>query len=158
MKILISYFYQIRNMSPNMIPLSTACGDPAWFHNFKEDKNYQFKDKRGVWNGARAEIFSPSEVYCADGGCCKGCSKNPETCDFLKNYLEYLRSLDFYTEWDHFKGICEQALLVGITNPIPVLIVHEAPTNKCSERGPLIQWFKENGYELKEFNKDEIYN
>lgn len=32
MKILISYFYQIRFFKPNMIPLSTAAFDPKWFH------------------------------------------------------------------------------------------------------------------------------
>ena len=33
MKIRISYFYQVRNFKPNMIPMSTAISDPAWFHD-----------------------------------------------------------------------------------------------------------------------------
>lgn len=32
MKILTSYFYQIRNFKPYQIPLSTAISDPAWYH------------------------------------------------------------------------------------------------------------------------------
>ena len=32
MKFYISYFYQIRNFSPNMIPISTTVSDPDWFH------------------------------------------------------------------------------------------------------------------------------
>lgn len=39
--------------------------------------------------------------------------------------------------------------------PIMVLIVHEAPNNPCSERWPLIKWFNEHGYDLKEFNKNQ---
>ena len=29
MKLRLSYFYQIRNFKPNMIPMSTAMSDPA---------------------------------------------------------------------------------------------------------------------------------
>ena len=35
---------------------------------------------------------------------------------------------------------------------IIVLIVYEAPNNKCSERGPLQIWFNENGVKLEEWN------
>ena len=42
-----SYFYQIRNFKPNMIPLSTALWDPKWFHKNK-GHSFQFKDKNGV--------------------------------------------------------------------------------------------------------------
>ena len=31
MKIYTSYFYQIRNFKPNMIPVSTAISDPFWY-------------------------------------------------------------------------------------------------------------------------------
>lgn len=30
-KIYTSYFYQIRNFTPNIIPVSTALSDPAWY-------------------------------------------------------------------------------------------------------------------------------
>jgi len=33
MKVRISYFYQIRNFKTNMIPMSTALSDPAWYHD-----------------------------------------------------------------------------------------------------------------------------
>lgn len=32
-----------------------------------------------------------------------------------------------------------------------VLVVYEKPDNPCSERGGLIEWFKENGINLEEF-------
>ena len=58
MKFYTSYFYQIRNFTPNMIPLSTACGDPLWFHKGM-DNGYTFFDKNGVINGLRAEMLHP---------------------------------------------------------------------------------------------------
>ena len=48
MKIMTSYFYQIRFFKPYMIPLSTAKWDPKWFHR-NQGQNYQFKDKNGEW-------------------------------------------------------------------------------------------------------------
>ena len=45
MQIMTSYFYQVRFMKPNMIPLSTALSDPQWFHKGTYDKTIQFKDK-----------------------------------------------------------------------------------------------------------------
>ncbi len=40
--------------------------------------------------------------------------------------------------------------------PIVVLIFHEKYDNPCSERWAVQQWFKENGMEIKEFNKEII--
>ena len=55
-----SYFYQIRNFTPNMIPLSTACGDPAWYHAGR-DKNFVYFDNNKVCNGLRAEMLHPDK-------------------------------------------------------------------------------------------------
>ena len=52
-KVYTSYFYQIRNMRPGDLAFSTALGDPKWFHDFTNDKQYKFIDKRGVLNGLR---------------------------------------------------------------------------------------------------------
>ena len=46
MKLAISYFYQIRNFKPNMIPVSTARWDPKWYHDGK-GAEYNFIDKNG---------------------------------------------------------------------------------------------------------------
>ena len=74
MKFYTSYFYQIRNFTPNMIPLSTACGDPLWFHKGM-DNSYTFFDKNGVINGLRAEMLHPDNSC---SGLCEGmaCSRN----------------------------------------------------------------------------------
>ena len=154
MKIMTSYFYQIRNMTPNMIPLSTAVWDPKWFHQ-KKGQSYQFKDKNGVWNGLRADPFAPGETC---EGLCRGpenCNPpNPQDCAFLKTYRAQLDKLDFDEIMNRFENIA--AAVQETENfeeePIVVLIFHEKYDNPCSERWPVIAWFKDHGIHTEEFN------
>lgn len=53
MKIRTSYFYQIRNFLPHMIPISTALGDPDWYKPPIGEEYYI--DKRGIVCGLRYE-------------------------------------------------------------------------------------------------------
>lgn len=154
MKIMTSYFYQIRFMKPNYIPLSTAKWDPKWFYK-NQHQGYQWKDKNGVWNGLRAEPFVPG-AEC--DGLCHGretCNAyGPQTCSFLKAYRRQLDKLDFneiLTRFQHIGTAIQKA--EGFTEePIYVLIVHEAYDNPCSERWVIQDWFKDNNYNIKEFN------
>ena len=155
MKILISYFYQIRFFKPNMIPLSTACWDPLWYHNFTRDYNYVFKDKRNVYNGLRADpLHIPYEVEHECGT--DLCSKEPDKCIFMQKYKQYIYSLNFQDIYKRCKRIGNYIKNIEKfkEEPIIVLIVYETPTNPCSERIILKQWFKDNNYELEEFNKE----
>ena len=156
MQIMTSYFYQIRFFTPNMIPLSTAVWDPRWYHQNTGDQKYQWKDKNGVWNGLRAEPFAPGPLcdnlcrgpeYC-DGG-------DPMKCAFLRTYRTQLDQLDF-------KDIIKLIYTIGNAvqeregfeeEPIVVLIVHEATSNPCSERRVIQEWFRDNGYPIKEFQR-----
>ena len=103
MKILTSYFYQIRNFKPNMIPLSTCISDPKWFHN-NRDINYYFKDKNNVYNGLRAEPFVPTMAW---GECCgpKNCLYKPDKCKFLREYSEQINKLDFKEMIERFNSL-----------------------------------------------------
>ena len=154
MKILTSYFYQIRNMKQNYIPLSTAVWDPKWFHQGKGN-GYQWKDKNGVWNGLRAEPFVPGE---ACEGLCRGpetcMAYSPQTCSFLKTYYNQLEQLDFQEIISRFETLGNQIKEIeGFKEePILVLIFHEKYDNPCSERWPVQEWFKEHGYPIEEFN------
>lgn len=154
MKIYTSYFYQIRNFSKNMIPVSTAKWDPAYFHDFTGDYNYIFKDKRGIYNGIRAEIFlMPDDYQCECGPSCL--NHNPQNCNFLKDYKAHLDTLDFQYVLNELERIGNkvQELESFKEEPIIVLIVYETPGNPCSERSPLQKWFQENGIQVKEFKK-----
>ena len=137
-----------------MIPVSTAKWDPRWFHDFTGDYNYIFKDKRGIYNGIRAEIFLMPDGYQCD--CGPDClNHNPQNCNFLKDYKAHLDTLDFQYVLNELERIGNkiQKLEGFEKEPIIVLIVYETPSNPCSERGPLQKWFQENGIEVKEFKK-----
>lgn len=153
MEIRISYFYQIRNFKPYMIPVSAACFDPKWYHDFK-GKDYTFLDKRGIINGLRCEELHPDDR-------CQGlCSGNPncifkeEKCDFLKQYRQQLEELDF----NSFINRCKNSIkkiknqLKIKQDLILVFIVYEAPNNPCSERQVLIDYFNSKGIDCKELD------
>jgi len=148
----ISYFYKIRFFTPDMLPLSTAVWDPKWYHNFK-DQRYIFKDKNGVYNGLRVEMLNPEK--CNASGCpCEFQKKglNGE-CSFIKSYKKGLREVNFLGLMNRCNKTIEKIKEKDGTqiNSI-VFIVHETPNNPCSERSALIDYFKEHGIDLKEWN------
>lgn len=155
MKIYTSYFYQVRNFTPDMVPVSTALSDPSWYHAF-QGKSHVFKDARGVLNGLRFEIFKPGNT-CSN--LCRGhavCDDSPKNCKFLKKYAEQLNSISIKTvirilkkmEPDMIKDLCPDAKELTF-----VFLVHEAPSNPCSERIVIQEWFRKNGYDVQEWKK-----
>lgn len=157
MKFYTSYFYQVRFFPPNLIPLSTACSDPKWFHDNKGLK-WQFKDKRGVLNGLRAEPFVPGQqLY----GLCRGpeyCETiNPQTCDFLRAYKAQLDALYYDSIMYRFQQLHDKICHAeNFDNVDFALLVHEAPTNQCSERIALQNWFLSHDVPISEWSKDQI--
>lgn len=152
-KIYISYFYQIRNFNRSMIPISTAVWDPKWYHNF-QSQSHLFKDKNGVYNGIRNPLLMPGKS--CEGLCNGRCAiKHPESCEFIKAYREQLDEINFADFITDLEDLITQYKLAepDIEDPIPVLIVHEAPDNPCSERVPLIEWLRSHHIECEEFQK-----
>ena len=136
-----------------MIPLSTALSDPKWYHANKT-KNHFFKDKRGIYNGLRAEPFMPGPL--CEGLCRGSCDPRiPDKCQFLKTYRAQLDRLDFDEIIKRFErlGNFIQEKEKFVEEPIMVLIVHEAYDNPCSERWVIQDWFRDHGYDIQEFNK-----
>lgn len=156
-KIYISYFYQIRYMKPNMLPVSTAAWDPKWYHN-----PYFFYDRNGVYNGSRIDILvCPKNVFESlpeNARCDTNCpvlnkdDKNRDMCPFEKAYYQYLSFLKFKTV---LKALERKTILVPGIDTI-VLLVHEPPYKRCAERVVLQKWFADNGYTLEEWNPNEI--
>ena len=142
MKIATSYFYQIRNFKQNMIPVSTAMSDPAWYKP-PLGKEY-YIDKRGIVCGLRYEplIVQPHSplIPCP----CEYQGKGNPYCSFMQ---EYRRAL--YEEVDKQKTLkafeyCANKFKKELhfqEEPIIVLIVYEAPSNPCSERFALQEYF-----------------
>lgn len=150
-----SYFYQIRNFKRNMIPISTAVWDPAWYHNFTQDYNHLFKDKNGILNGLRLESVIEQGRHSNHGPEVCPCEKKEyQVCSFLKQYRKNLENIDFKQmyndmlnfakEYKETENIKEEIILV--------LIVYETPSNPCSERQPLIDYFNNKGIECEELS------
>ena len=139
-----------------MIPLSTACFDPKWFHQNK-GQNFVWKDKNGVYNGLRAPIFAPGPL-CEN--LCKGpktCNiHNPMQCSFLKAYRHQLDQLDFNNVIDRCERIGNyiKSLEHFKEEPIIIFLVHEAKNNPCSERRIIQEWFITHNKQVIEWDKD----
>ena len=147
-KLAISYFYRIRFFDRSMIPLSTAVWDPKWYSRNGET----YFDSRGVVNGLRFTHFMPDSTC---NNLCHGtsnCSDKPETCAFLQKYSEMLDRLDYDKIMDVLENIASntKSILKLDCEPTLVFMVYEPPYKPCSERVPLVAWFKVHGYALTE--------
>lgn len=141
MKIYTSYFYQVRFFRPNQIPISTALGDPKWFH-LNNGNDFKFIDKNGVINGLRATFLSPG-ITCHN--LCHGrpCEFTPDKCNFLIEYKKQIFALDKEWAFGQFESLGSKMkeILKFDEEPEIILLVHEAPTNECSERKVLQDFF-----------------
>ncbi len=133
MKIVTSYFYQIRNFTPNIIPVSTALSDPVWYRP-PEGKEY-YIDKRGIVCGLRYEPLIVQR-YGKHTCPCEDKSKAP-FCPTMIEYEELLKTLvdKEKTLWA-FEHCCNKFNANTIA-----LIVYESPLNLCSERWALQKFF-----------------
>ena len=133
MKLVTSYFYQIRNFTPNIIPVSTAMSDPVWYRP-PEGKEY-YIDKRGIVCGLR---YEPLIVQCYGTHGCPCESKDlAPACPTMIEYEQLLNSLvDKERTLKAFEFCCNKFNADTIA-----LIVYEAPTNLCSERWALQRFF-----------------
>ena len=146
MKIYTSYFYQIRNFTPNFIPVSTCLSDPAWYRP-PENKEY-YIDKRGIVCGLRYEPLIVQRY------CTKSCIGERSICPFaIGDYNcelmpEYEQLLYYSVDKEKTLKAFEHCLnkfkkeLNFKEEPIICLMVYEAPSNLCSERIALQRFFQ----------------
>ena len=133
-----------------MIPISTAVWDPKWFHNF-QGHEIIFKDKNNVLNGIRYPDLSSANI----APCCPCENKDPSNCQFIKDYAEYLDTLDFDKVYSDLKFIGNKGkeILKFDEEPEICLMVYEKPDNPCSERKSLMEYFNKHGIPITEWNK-----
>lgn len=152
MKVALSYFAQLRNFKPHMIPISTAIYDPKWFHDNK-NPSHKFIDKRGVLNGIRCRELAPGKSC---SGLCSGkanCSEQPEYCAFLHKYYEQLQNIDkdrFIIYCNKVASVASDYLNIPVDDITLVFMVYEKYDNPCSERNCLLDFLKSCGYDAKE--------
>lgn len=146
MKFYITYFYNIRFLPIDCLPISTAIWDPKWY---RMRNGYVWKDNRGVINGYRLdELHLPEEQY--DNECQLSIYKcpfiNDELCPFKKKYFNHLLTLD----WNDLFNKIESAVK-GYNCKDVCLMVHEKPGTLCAERHSLVKYFKLHNIDLIEF-------
>ena len=142
MKIYTSYFAQLRKFPPNLIGLSTAAWNPKW--------RPMGKDKRGVIC-VDCPPFKPGRE--CEGLCAGKCDpKHPEDCAFLKAYKGQLDKLNIiHVQESLGKLAANIAQGEGLTDVDFAFLVYETPTNPCSERVAIQQYFKEHGIDIEEW-------
>ena len=85
---------------------------------------------------------------------CRNCNKDISKCSFIPQYNAYLHLLDFAKTMQHLEAIATKAAkILNVNAPEIVLLVHEAPTNPCSERASIVDWFQEHGVHVEEYQK-----
>ena len=144
MKIYTSYWAQVRKFPPNLIGLSTCVGNPRW--------RPMGKDKRGVIC-VDCPPFKPGREC---EGLCEGkCNpKHPQDCAFLKTYKAQLDKINLSSLQESLGKLgAKIARDEGFTDVDFAFLVYETPTNPCSERVAIQQYFKERGIEVEEWQK-----
>lgn len=142
MKLYTSYFAQLRKFPQNLVGLSTAHWNPKW--------RPMGKDKRGVIC-VDCPPFKPGREC---NGLCEGkCDpKHPQDCAFLKTYKAQLDKISLTSIREHLEKLAAQiALDEGFEDVDFAFLVYETPSNPCSERVPIQQWFKEHNIECEEW-------
>lgn len=142
MKIYTSYFAQLRKFPPNLVGLSTAAWNPKW--------RPMGKDKRGVIC-VDCPPFKPGRG--CEGLCNGKCDpKHPQDCAFLKAYKAQLDKLNLISINQSLGTLADEIAKHEKLNSIDfAFLVYEAPSNPCSERWAIQQWFKEHGIEIEEW-------
>ena len=109
------------------------------------------KDTRGVIC-VDCPPFKPG--YSCDGLCTGKCNpKHPEDCLFLQNYKAQLDKINIHSIQESLGKLATQIARDERLQDIDfAFLVYETPTNPCSERVAIQQYFKEHGIECKEWN------
>lgn len=142
MKIYTSYFAQLRKFPPNLVGLSTAVWNPKW--------RPMGKDKRGVIC-VDCPPFKPGHE--CEGLCNGKCEpKHPEDCAFLKAYKAQLDKLNITRIQNSLGKLAKQISYdEGLQDIDFAFLVYETPSNPCSERIAIQQWFREHDMPIEEW-------
>ena len=163
MKVMISYFNNIRNFDTDVLPVSTAMWDPKWYHNSLAPDNI-FIDKRGIVNGMKCRklilpITDWYELENSNEECRHDCPFIGTNCKFMQKYRHHLDTIKFDKLLTSFQTMLQYVnQLLGLECKDVVLLVHEKPDKLCSERVVLKAWFKDHGLELEEYKYDSSKN
>ena len=142
MKIYTSYWANVRKFPTNLVGLNTTVWPPKW--------RPMGKDKRGVIC-VDCPPFKPGRS--CEGLCNGSCNpKHPQDCAFLKAYKAQLDNLNIISIQESLGKLGTRiAQDEGFTDVDFAFLVFETPTNPCSERVAIQQYFKEHEINVQEW-------
>ena len=137
----------VRYFKPNQIGISTCVWKPKyWIYSLT---------KRGSFQGIEEPQLAPLQI---EQYCCNDCphKANVPNCPFLIDYRKYLDTVDFNYLMTEFNRIAEDVKKINNyeCEPEIILLVYETPSNLCSERQPLIDYFEKHGIKIEDYNKE----
>lgn len=144
MKLYTSYWAQVRNFPKNLVGLNTTFWPPKW--------RPLGKDKNNVWVIDCPPLKPGSECTGLCDGSCN--PPHPQDCKFLQTYRRQLEAIDvdeFIAQLIVLKEQIEEG--EHLEDVDFALIVFEAPSRACSERGELQNWLRAHGVEVEEWKK-----
>lgn len=146
MKVYTSYWGQVRNFPTNLVGLNTTVWPPKY--------RPLGTDKRGVTvlNCKPLVPGKACEHTCQGPQICKEMFPNrkPPDCPFLQAYKKQLETLNFTEFYNYMNELSKK-----YNDADFAFIVFETPTQECSERWTIQQWFKDNGIEIEEWNNSK---
>lgn len=154
MKWSITCFANIKYMNKHILPISTILSSTLFFNKHPSNMLYHF-DKNDVLLGITCNELSSFRINVILNG--KGCpckSKDYQSCEFLKTYYEYLKTIDFKKFINKYEKLAKEIEReVNYEIEEIVIMVYEKEGNNCSERTMIRKWFNDNGVRLEEFYK-----
>ena len=147
LKFYTSYWYNVRFFPKTLIGLNTTVWPPKY--------RPLGQDERGIWV-IDCPPMKPGKK--CEGLCNGSCSpKHPQDCAFLKTYKQ---QLDEEITPNFFNKLNELAAAIKKGEHLDYVdfafIVFEAPSNKCSERIAIHQWFYEHNINIEEWKNDKL--
>lgn len=139
-----------------MIPIATSIDWPYWL---RKNKPKLYLDENNVIIGIKEEKFSNFiDIFKSlNQKCEKDCpyKKLVPNCEFMIRYYEHLKTIDFNALLIEFERVIKEVKKINNFEgePIIVLMVFESEKCNCAERPCIQKWFKDNGYNLPEWNK-----
>ncbi len=148
MKLYTSYFAQLRKFPTNLVGLSTAIWNPKWRPMGKDARGVICVDCPPFKPGKQCEGLCQGPQICNE----MHPDRTPENCPFLKEYKAQLDKINIISIQNSLGTLATRiAKDEGLKDIDFAFLVYETPTNPCSERIAIQQYFKEHGIECKEW-------
>ena len=144
MKVYTSYWAQVRNFPTNLVGLNTTVWPPKYRPLGTDARGVTVLNCKPLVPGKDCEYLCRGPQICGE----MNPERTPYNCPFLQTYRKQLDKINFNEFYTYMEQLSKK-----YNNADFAFIVFEVPTCMCSERGPIQEWFRDNGIEIEEWRK-----